>query len=143
MPPHRQPSISTHVLDNERGLPAVGVRVTLERRDGDAFTTLASATTDADGRIASLLPGQLQAGAYRIAFDYAIFSHKLLSSLYPPNTILLRKGCFTVSDRGHTEAWTVTGPVAVLSARITHDDWKPTSLWLTGQARYTLDVGLN
>jgi glycosyltransferase involved in cell wall biosynthesis len=28
---------------------------------------------------------------YRVAFDYAIFSQKLLGSLYPPNTILLRK----------------------------------------------------
>lgn len=71
MPPHREPSISTHVLDNERGLPAVGVRVTLERRDGPAFTTLASATTDADGRIGNLLPGALEAGLYRIAFDAA------------------------------------------------------------------------
>ena len=69
MPAHRQPSISTHVLDNERGQPAVGVQVTLERRDGDAYITLASATTDDDGRVASLLPGKLQAGAYRIVFD--------------------------------------------------------------------------
>jgi len=73
MPPHRQPTISTHVLDNERGQPAVGVQVTLERRHGDAFTMLTSATTDEDGRIANLLPGQLQAGAYRIAFDAASY----------------------------------------------------------------------
>ena len=71
MPPPRHPTISTHVLDNERGQPAVGVQVTLERRHGDAFTTLASATTDDDGRIGSLLPGQLQAGVYRIVFDAA------------------------------------------------------------------------
>jgi len=71
MPAHRQPSISTHVLDNERGRPAVGVQVTLERRDGDAYITLASATTDDDGRVASLLPGMLQACAYRIVFDTA------------------------------------------------------------------------
>src|SRR5262245_40082860 len=45
--------------------------------------------------------------AYRIAFDYAIFSHKLVSSLYPANTILLRMGRFSVRDKGHTEAWTV------------------------------------
>ena len=38
MPPHRQPTISTHVLDNERGQPAVGVRVTLERRDDDGLS---------------------------------------------------------------------------------------------------------
>jgi 5-hydroxyisourate hydrolase len=73
MPPHRQPTISTHVLDNERGQPAVGVQVTLERRHGDAFTTLASAATDEDGRIERLLPGPLQAGAYRIVFDAASY----------------------------------------------------------------------
>lgn len=71
MPPPRKPSISTHVLDNERGLPAVGVQVTLERRDGDAFTTLGGGTTDADGRVANLLPGGVRAGVYRIAFDAA------------------------------------------------------------------------
>jgi glycosyltransferase involved in cell wall biosynthesis len=74
--------------------------------------------------------------AYRIEFDYAIFSRKLVSSLYPPNTILLRKGSFSVRDRGHTEAWDVHGPVATLRARIMHDDWKPTGQWLIGQARY-------
>jgi glycosyltransferase involved in cell wall biosynthesis len=74
--------------------------------------------------------------AYRIGFDYAIFSRKLLSSLYPPNTILLRKGCFSVRDKGHTEALDVHGPVGTLSAKIVHDDWKPTGQWLIGQARY-------
>ena len=68
--------------------------------------------------------------AYRIAFDYAIFSHKLVSSLYPANTILLRNGCFAVWDKGHTEAWEVNGPVAMLQGRITHDDRKSTPQWL-------------
>jgi glycosyltransferase involved in cell wall biosynthesis len=75
--------------------------------------------------------------AYRVAFDYAVFSQKLLSSLYPPNTILLRKGRFSIRDKGHTETWEVLdGPVADLRARITHDDRKATSQWLAGQARY-------
>ena len=39
-------------------------------------------------------------------------------------------------DRGHTEAWDVKGPIATLSGRVTHDDWKPTAQWLSGQARY-------
>jgi glycosyltransferase involved in cell wall biosynthesis len=74
--------------------------------------------------------------AYRIGFKYAIFSHKLLSSLYPPNTILLRRNRFSVWDNGHTEAWDVNGPIATLSARVIHDDRKPTGQWLIGQARY-------
>ncbi len=71
MPPHHQPTISTHVLDNERGQPAVGVRVTLERRDGDGFVALTEATTNADGRVPDLLGRLLVAGVYRIGFDAA------------------------------------------------------------------------
>jgi glycosyltransferase involved in cell wall biosynthesis len=74
--------------------------------------------------------------AYRIGFDYAIFSRQLLWSLYPPNTIILRRSCFSVWDKGHTEAWTVSGPVRTLRGRILHDDWKSTPQWLTGQVRY-------
>lgn len=71
MPPQRQPTISTHVLDNERGQPAVGVRVILERREGDRFVWLGDALTNPDGRIPSLLRGEIQAGVYRISFDAA------------------------------------------------------------------------
>jgi glycosyltransferase involved in cell wall biosynthesis len=98
---------------------------------------------DADYQMSDALVSELAqldpnaaVSAYRIAFDYAIFSHKLVSSLYPSNTILLRKGCFSVRDKGHTEAWEVSGRVATLSARIIHDDWKSTTQWLSGQARY-------
>jgi Glycosyl transferase family 2 len=75
-------------------------------------------------------------GAYRARFDYAIFSRKLVSSLYPRIVVLLRKGRFSVWDRGHTEVWDVSGTVANLSARMIHDDWKPTSQWVMGQVRY-------
>jgi glycosyltransferase involved in cell wall biosynthesis len=74
--------------------------------------------------------------AYRIAFDYAVFSRKLNGSLYPPNVVLLRRGCFKVEDQGHTEVWSVLGPVASLHGRITHDDHKPLSRWLASQQRY-------
>jgi glycosyltransferase involved in cell wall biosynthesis len=91
-----------------------------------------------EGLIAELaqLDPNAPVSAYRIGFDYAVFSHHLLSSLYPPNTILLRRGCFSVRDRGHTEAWEVNGVIATLSNRIIHDDWKSTGQWVTGQARY-------
>ena len=56
-------SLSTHVLDTERGRPAEGVRVELYRGDEQ----IADGATDADGRIADLAPG-LQAGVYRIVF---------------------------------------------------------------------------
>jgi 5-hydroxyisourate hydrolase len=55
--------ISTHVLDTERGRPAVGVRVELYRGD----ELLAAKETDADGRIGQL-GEDLQPGDYRLVF---------------------------------------------------------------------------
>jgi glycosyltransferase involved in cell wall biosynthesis len=98
---------------------------------------------DADYQMSDALVTEIAAlnpnapvSAYRISFDYAIFCHKLRSSLYPVKTVLLRKGSFSVGDKGHTEVWDVNGPVATLGAVIIHDDWKPTGKWLIGQARY-------
>ena len=55
-------TISTHVLDTERGQPAVGVRVELWRGE----KLVGSGETDADGRIRSL--AETEAGAYRLVF---------------------------------------------------------------------------
>ena len=55
-------SLSTHVLDTERGRPASGVRVELWR---DNLVT--AAETDTDGRIAELAAG-LEPGVYRLLF---------------------------------------------------------------------------
>jgi 5-hydroxyisourate hydrolase len=59
-------SLSTHVLDTERGRPGAGVRVELYRGDEQ----LASGETDADGRIASLA-AELDPGTYRLVFHPA------------------------------------------------------------------------
>ena len=56
-------SLSTHVLDTERGGPAAGVRVELYRED----ELLAGAVTDDDGRIASL--ADVEPGTYRLVFS--------------------------------------------------------------------------
>jgi 5-hydroxyisourate hydrolase len=58
--------ISTHVLDTALGRPAAGVAVALETVEGKE---LAHGVTDADGRIAALLPGGVAAtGNYRLRF---------------------------------------------------------------------------
>ncbi len=92
--------------------------------------------TDAFVEELSRLDPRAAVSAYTVSFDYAVFSHKLRASLYPPNTILLRRGRFDVRDDGHTEIWTVEGPVRPLQARIIHDDWKSITAWLNSQGRY-------
>jgi 5-hydroxyisourate hydrolase len=56
-------SLSTHVLDTERGLPAAGVRVELYDAAG---ALVGDGVTDEDGRIGEL--GETTAGTYRIVF---------------------------------------------------------------------------
>jgi 5-hydroxyisourate hydrolase len=56
-------TISTHVLDTERGQPAAGVRVELYAADG---TLAGEGVTDSDGRIRELGAGS--PGAYRLVF---------------------------------------------------------------------------
>ncbi|MBD0317705.1 MAG: hydroxyisourate hydrolase [Thermoleophilia bacterium] len=55
-------SLSTHVLDTQRGRPASGVRV--ELLEGDAL--VAGAETDEDGRIPAL--AEVEPGVYRLVF---------------------------------------------------------------------------
>jgi 5-hydroxyisourate hydrolase len=55
-------SISTHVLDTERGRPAGGVRVELLRGD----ELVAGRETNEDGRIADL--AEVEPGTYRLVF---------------------------------------------------------------------------
>ncbi len=67
-----RPTISTHVLDVETGTPAAGVSVVLFRRgEDDEFEVLNEGETDADGRIADLVGGQLTTGDYQLLFDLA------------------------------------------------------------------------
>ncbi|GAB4202012.1 MAG: hydroxyisourate hydrolase [Roseiflexaceae bacterium] len=74
---HRRPSISTHVLDTERGEPAAGVPVTLSRWEGSRLVRLCEAETDADGRIRDLLDGPLEPGGYQLIFDVAAYFREL------------------------------------------------------------------
>jgi 5-hydroxyisourate hydrolase len=59
-------TVSTHVLDTERGAPAAGIRVELYRDDG---TLAGDGVTDGDGRIRDL--AETAPGTYRIVFHPA------------------------------------------------------------------------
>ena len=62
-------TLSTHVLDTERGVPASGVSVSLHL----AGREISHAVTNSDGRIPDLSGGQLEPGAYRLEFDLAAY----------------------------------------------------------------------
>lgn len=73
--------ITTHVLDAALGLPAAGVRVSLERADG---TLLGEAHTDDEGRVRDDGLPSVEAGVHRLVFasgDY--FAERAQPTFYP------------------------------------------------------------
>jgi 5-hydroxyisourate hydrolase len=62
-------TLSTHVLDIERGAPATGVPIELFRGE----QSLAQGTTNADGRVPDLAGGSVEPGTYRVVFDVAAY----------------------------------------------------------------------
>jgi len=62
-------TLSTHVLDVERGAPAAGLPLELYRGE----QPLTRAETNADGRVPDLAGGSVEPGTYRVVFDVAAY----------------------------------------------------------------------
>ena len=76
-------SLSSHVLDAVRGMPARGVAIRWERRRDDGWEPVADAVTDDDGRVGSW-PSSPTAGVHRLVFgsgDY--FAGQGVTTFYP------------------------------------------------------------
>lgn len=62
--------LSVHVLNLQDGLPSSDVSVTLEKQDGQGWSTLNKGVTNEQGRITGLYPEgkTLEKGTYRVTF---------------------------------------------------------------------------
>ena len=77
--------VTAHVLDSVTGTPARGIAVVLETADGDHIAT---AETDADGRVPDLGPETLESGDYRITFATGqYFAGQDRPTFYPSVTV--------------------------------------------------------
>ena len=92
-------SVSTHVLDTSRGEPARGVQVELVR----GSVVLASAETDADGRVAELA-GDLEPGTYSLVF-------------HPPSPFFTRVELQVELSDGHYHIPLLASPYGCMSYR--------------------------
>jgi 5-hydroxyisourate hydrolase len=76
-------TLSTHVLDVARGLPARGIVIRLYALEGALRTLLNETAADADGRTAAPLGTQLAAGTYEIEFGAGpYFAQHGISAFY-------------------------------------------------------------
>jgi len=104
--------ITTHVLDAADGRPAAGVAVQLLARDGDAWTPIAEAVTDADGRAAALGPERVAPGEYRLRFDVgAYFDAQDTPTFYPEALVTFRV------EEGHCHVPLLLSPFAYSTYR--------------------------
>jgi 5-hydroxyisourate hydrolase len=77
--------ITTHVLDIAQGLPAGGVPVTLEIREGESWRQIGQGASGADGRLRTLTPpGAQKPGTYRLRFET-----RSRSAFFPEVTIVI------------------------------------------------------
>lgn len=83
--------LSVHILNLQTGQPVDGVKVILEKQDGEKWQYLASNETDQAGRITALYPTgkKLEKGIYRVVFqtgDY--FKKQQLNTFFPEIPVL-------------------------------------------------------
>ncbi len=80
-------TISTHVLDTARGVPAEGLPIALEEETSEGWMRIGGGVTNDDGRVTDLLnPDRdgLAEGVYRMTFDTdAYFEKHDLTGFYP------------------------------------------------------------
>ncbi len=90
-------TLSSHVLDSTRGMPASGVPVRWERLADGAWEPVADAVTDDDGRVTAWGSTEpLGTGTHRLVFgsgDY--FSGRGVETFYPEVVVV-----FAVTDPG-------------------------------------------
>lgn len=77
--------LSVHVLNQQTGMPAPGVAVTLEQKQGESWKVLNTASTNQDGRVEALWPEKpFEAGDYRVTFKTGkYFAEQKEQSFFP------------------------------------------------------------
>lgn len=91
--------ITTHILDTSLGKPAEGVRISLQKNDGDNWTTIASGVTNSDGRVGNLLDKDtlLNPGIYRMFFETGAYYKNLNTKAFYPEVSIV----FETFDTSH------------------------------------------
>jgi 5-hydroxyisourate hydrolase len=84
-------AITTHVLDLSTGHPAAGIDVLLEFESADRWMRVGHGSTDADGRLRTLMPpgALLEPGAYRLTFHTKPYFEKAGARTFFPHVVIV------------------------------------------------------
>ncbi len=95
----KQSQLTTHVLNTTVGKPGIDISIRLQIPVNGVWQTIAQGITNSDGRIADLLPSQLNLahGNYKLVFDTGnYFATQKIKGFYPEVEIQ-----FIVFDEAH------------------------------------------
>ena len=108
--PHHHACARRH----ERAARPPGIAVELPSRQGGSWHRVATAVTDADGRVSQLGPDELPPGEYRLRFDTgAYFAARGVDTFYPEVVLTVR-----VADDGrHVHVPLLLSPFAYSTYR--------------------------
>jgi 5-hydroxyisourate hydrolase len=93
-------TLSTHVLDTARGRPAAGIPVILSAEGPGGWKELGRGATDADGRIATLLPASAPpppGTTLRLRFELAAYFERSGTPAFYPHVEIV----FALQDDHH------------------------------------------
>lgn len=79
-------TLSVHILNQQAGLPSSGVKVVLDKQEGDSWKHIADGKTDVGGRIKSLYPANtdMAPGIYRVTFETGdYFKSQKMETFFP------------------------------------------------------------
>jgi hydroxyisourate hydrolase len=102
-------TLSTHVLDTSRGLPASDLDVRVDRLVEGEWVAAGAGRTGSDGRIAALLDGPAPVGTYRLVFDTGSWFGN--EGIYPEVVVTARLG------GGHWHLPVLVGPYSYSTYR--------------------------
>ena len=89
-------TLSTHVLDTARGVPAPGIAIALYALDGERRILTRQAVTNSDGRTDAPIAADLGAGTYELVFATGAYFARLgVTAFYADIPIR-----FTVAENG-------------------------------------------
>ena len=91
--------VTTHVLDTSAGKPGKSISVRLMQNENNEWKSIAQGITNADGRVADLLPAgkNLSTGNYKIIFETGTYyAAQNIKTFYPAVEIQ-----FTILDDNH------------------------------------------
>jgi 5-hydroxyisourate hydrolase / 2-oxo-4-hydroxy-4-carboxy-5-ureidoimidazoline decarboxylase len=91
--------ITTHILDTSLGIPAKNITIKLQHQIDGSWKSFSQGVTNADGRVADLLPPAkiLEGGYYKMVFEIGnYFDLQNIQSFYPLAEII-----FSIRDDKH------------------------------------------